>query len=82
MKFKTDAAPAVLPKEEVVALIAKDLAAVRIQLAAAQAQLKAKDQADRYRLNFQVNALKKQAHYGKAQIARLKKSPLSEVLWP
>ena len=82
MKLKTEAAPVKLPKEEVLALIAKELVAVRLQLAAAQVQLKAKDQPDRYRLNFQVNALKKQANVGKAQIARLKKSPAAEVLWP
>jgi len=70
-----------IPKTEAIARIAAHLAGVRVQLIAARTQLKAAASPDRYRLNFQVNALKKEAHFAKAQIARLKKSPLTEVLW-
>ena len=82
MKNETNSPAVKLPKEEVMALIAKDLAAVRVQLETAKAQLKAKDQTDKYRLNFQVNALKKQVHVGKAHLLRLKKSPAAEIVWP
>jgi hypothetical protein len=36
---------------------------------------------DKYALNFQANALKKQLNFCKSQINRLKKEPRTEVIW-
>jgi hypothetical protein len=84
MKTETVATPntdARMPKADAIDKIAKNLVTVRAQLATTQAELKAAVSPDKYRLNFQVNALKKQANFGKAQIARLKKIPATEVAW-
>jgi hypothetical protein len=70
-----------IPKAEAIEKIAKHLAAVRIQHAEAKVQLGAALSPDKYRLNFQANSLKKQVNFCKAQIARLKKIPATEVTW-
>ena len=70
-----------IPKTEALEKFSTHLAGVRVQLIAARTQLKAAVSPEKYRLNFQVNALKKEAHFCKAQITRLKKSPATEVLW-
>jgi len=70
-----------IPKAEAIEKISKSTAEVRILLATAKAQLLAASSPDKYALNFKVNALKKQANFGKAQINRLKKEPRTEVLW-
>jgi hypothetical protein len=69
-----------IPKAEAIEKIAKHMAAVRVQLAAAKGQLATAVSPDKYRLHFQVNSLKKQANFCKAQIARLKKIPATEVV--
>jgi len=70
-----------IPKTEAIEKYATHLAAVRVRLIAAKTQLKGAVSPDKYSLNFQVNALKKEAHFCKGQISRLKKIPATEVLW-
>lgn len=70
-----------IPKAEAIEKLAKSNAATRILLETAKAQLKAAASPDKYALNFQVNALKKQVNFGKAQITRIKKEPRTEVIW-
>jgi len=70
-----------IPKAEAIEKFAKSNAAARILLETAKAQLKAAVSPDKYALNFQVNALKKQVNFGKAQITRIKKEPGTEVIW-
>ena len=77
----TEVTPTLLPKAEAIEKISKHLANVRVQLTASKTQLQAAQSPDKYSLNFQVNALKKQANFCKAQIARLKKSPSADVIW-
>ena len=70
-----------IPKAEAIEKIAKLLAAVRVNLIAAKTQMKAAVSPERYALKFQADAFKKQANFWKAQIARLKKEPKTEVNW-
>jgi hypothetical protein len=72
---------AMIPKAEAIEKLSKHGAALRLQLAAAKAKLQAAVSPDKYALNFQANALKKQVNFCKAQIARLNKEPRTEVLW-
>jgi hypothetical protein len=68
-----------LPKAEAIAKIAKHIAAIKVELEASQAQLKTSVKPQRYALNFQVNALKKQTHFWKTQITRLNREPKTEI---
>jgi diketogulonate reductase-like aldo/keto reductase len=70
-----------IPKAEAIERITKNLAAVRVQLAASKAQLLASAKGEKYALHFQVDAFKKQANFFKAQIARIKKEPKTELIW-
>jgi hypothetical protein len=70
-----------IPKAEAIEKLARHVASVKTQLEAAQAQLKAAVSPGKYALNFQVNALKKELHHYKAQIARLQKEPRAVVEW-
>lgn len=70
-----------IAKTEAVERLTKNAAAVKVQLEAATAALKAAGTGEKYALKFQADALKKQAHFFKAQIARLKKEPRAEVIW-
>ena len=70
-----------VPKADALVRLAKNLAAVRVEQVAAQARLKAAVSPDKYALHFQLDAFKKQAHFFKAQIARIKKEPQAEVIW-
>jgi hypothetical protein len=70
-----------LPKAEALAKIATMMAAIKVQLEASQAQLKAAVKPERYALNFQVNAHKKEINFWKVQVTRLKKEPKTEVDW-
>jgi hypothetical protein len=70
-----------MPKAEAIAKIAQQVAAIKVQLEAAQQQLKAAVYPNRYVLNFQVNALRGKANFWKAQISRLKKEPKTSVDW-
>ncbi|MDR3670912.1 MAG: hypothetical protein P4L36_08710 [Holophaga sp.] len=84
MNNSTNAAPiqtVKIPKTEAIAKLSKHSAGLRVQLEAAKAQLHAAVSPDKYALNFQVNALKKQVHFCKAQVTRLNKEPRTEVLW-
>jgi|GEM_PF-1017538 hypothetical protein len=70
-----------IPKAEAIEKITRSIAAVRVLLAAARIALAAGVSPEKYRLNFKLNALKKQVRSGKAQIARLKREPRADVLW-
>jgi len=70
-----------IPKAQAIEKLARHVAAVKVQLEAAKAQLKAAVSPGRYALNFQVNALKKEIHHCKTQISRLQKDPRTEVAW-
>lgn len=70
-----------IPKAEAIETIAKNVAAIRVRLASAKVLLAAAVKPERYALHFQVNALKKQANFWKAQISRLKKESKTEVDW-
>jgi cell division protein FtsB len=70
-----------IPKAEAIEKLSKHSAGIRSQLAAAQLKLKAAVSPDKYALNFQANALKKELNFCKAQINRLKKEPRTEVIW-
>jgi regulator of replication initiation timing len=69
-----------IPKAEAIEKIAKHLVTVQARLDAAKTQLKTAV-TGKYALNFQVNALKKELHHYKAQAARLKKEPRTEIVW-
>jgi hypothetical protein len=77
----TPSQSAKIPKAEAIEKLSKHSAAIRVQLEAAKASLHAAVSPDKYALNFQTNALKKQLNFCKAQITRLKKEPRTEVLW-
>ena len=77
----TEVTPTLLPKAEAIEKISKHLANVRVQLTASKTQLQAAQSPDKYSLNFQVNALRKQANFWKGQIARIKKAPKDEINW-
>jgi hypothetical protein len=70
-----------IPKAEAIEKLSKHGAAVKVQFETAKAKLKAAVSPDKYALNFQANALKKQLNFCKAQITRLKKEPRTEVIW-
>jgi hypothetical protein len=70
-----------ISKAEAIERISKNLAAVRIQLAAAKTTLKGSAKGEKYALHFQVNAIQHQANFFKAQIARIKKEPKAEIIW-
>jgi len=70
-----------LPKADAMARIAKNLAALRVDVVAAKSRLEAAVAPEKYAAHFQFDALRKQAHFLKAQIARIKKDPKAEVIW-
>ena len=70
-----------LPKADAMARIAKNLAALRVEVVAAKTTLDAAPAGGKYAAHFQFDALKKRAHFLKAQIARIKKDPKAEVIW-
>ena len=70
-----------IPKAEAIARITGSLVEIRVQLTAARAELAAGASPEKQMLNFKVNALRKRANAGKAQIARIKRDPRAEVLW-
>ena len=72
---------ATIPKAEAIEKITKLIAAIKVNLTASKAQLKTAVAPERYALNFQKDGYQKQANFWKAQIARLKKEPKTEVNW-
>jgi hypothetical protein len=78
---ETVPSPGRIPKAEAIARITQFLAAIRVLLVAARAELAAAVSPGKQLLNFKVNALRKQVRSGKAQIARLKREPRADVLW-
>jgi hypothetical protein len=75
------ATPELMPKADALAKIAKLSAAVNLQLTAVAALKKAAEKSDRYVLNFQLNSLKKEANFWKAQANRIKKASKTEINW-
>ena len=81
-KQSTETTPVeTMPKAEALAKIAKQVAEIKVQLEASKLQLKAAVKPNRYALNFQVNGYRSQANFWKAQMARLKKEPKTEINW-
>lgn len=70
-----------IPKAEAIARLSKRGAAIKVQMEAARAQLKAAVKPGKYVLHFQTDALKKKMNFCKSQISRLKKEPGTEVIW-
>ena len=84
MKKDTVATPGPMvkiPKAEAILKLGKHSAAIKVRMEAAKGQLLAAVSPDKYALNFQTNALKKQLAFCKSQINRLKKEPRTEVIW-
>jgi hypothetical protein len=75
------ATPELMPKAEALAKIAKLSAAVNLRVAEAAGLKKAAAKSDRYVLNFQLNALKAEANFWKAQANRIKKAAKTEIDW-
>jgi len=77
----TAATVVLIPKAEAIEKITKLIASIKVNLAASKAQVKAAVKPERYALKFQADGYQKQANFWKAQIARLKKEPKTQVDW-